>query len=239
LTATHPTKFEVFDCQGISHTLEVVYKKIGENNWRWEAFFPKEPNLIAEPNNGFMQFGPCGKLISPDSVELNIPYSVTGAKDAKITLDFSGRSFGHTDAIEGVTQYGSPTTAKAEFVDGYAMGIMTDFSVARDGTINGNYSNGKIIPLYKLALATFANPNGLERIGNTCFRESANSGLAQIGVPMQGGAGEVIGSNLEMSNVDISEEFTRLILAQRGFQANARIVTVSDGMLEELVNLKR
>ena len=239
MTATQSTKGDIFDCQGIAHTLEVVYKKVGENSWRWEAYFPNEPDLIPDPSNGFIQFGPCGKLVSPDSVEIGIPYSVTGSKDAKVTLDFSGKSFGYTDVIEGVTQYGSPSTTKAYYQDGYAMGVMNDFAIGKDGTINGIYTNGKSIPLYKIALATFANPNGLERIGSTAFRESANSGMAQIGAPMEGGAGEIIGGNLEMSNVDISEEFTRLILAQRGFQANARVVTVSDGILEELVNLKR
>jgi flagellar hook protein FlgE len=239
MTATHSTKDNIYDCQGIAHTFEVVFKKVGENSWRWEAFFPNEPDLIPDPSNGFIQFGPCGKLITPDSVEISVPYSVTGAKDAKVTLDFSGKSFGYTDVIEGITQYGSPKTTKAYFQDGYAMGVMNDFSVAKDGTINGRYTNGKTIPLYRLALATFSNPNGLERVGNTVFSVSANSGMAQIGVPMEGGAGEINGGYLEMSNVDISEEFTRLILAQRGFQANARIVTVSDSILEELVNLKR
>ena len=239
MTATHSTKGDIFDCQGISHVFEVVFKKVGENNWRWEAYFPNEPDLIPDPPNGYIEFGPCGKLISPSFVEVSIPYSVTGAQDAKVTLDFSGKMFGYDDVLEGITQYGSPKTTKAWFQDGYAMGVLNDFYVAQDGTINGRYDNGKTIPLYRVALATFANPNGLERVGNTAFRESANSGMAQIGVPMEGGAGEVIGNNLEMSNVDIAEEFTRLILAQRGFQANARIVTVSDGMLEELVNLKR
>ena len=239
MTATHPTKGEIYDCQGIAHTLEVVYKKIGENTWRWEAFFPNEPDLIPEPNYGYLNFGPCGKLVSPDSQDIKIPYSVTGSRDGVVTLDFSGKSLGYTDAIEGITQYGSSTTTKLYFQDGYAMGEMNDFSVAKDGTINGRYTNGKTIPLYRIALATFDNPTGLERVGSTSFRESANSGLAQIGVPMEGGAGEIEGGSLEMSNVDISEEFTRLILAQRGFQANARIVTVSDSILEELVNLKR
>ena len=233
------TKAKIYDCMGNEYTLEVAFKKVGDNTWRWEAFFPGETDLIPEPRNGTLQFGPCGKLISPESVVLSIPYSVKGSKDAKVTLDFSGKSFGFDDSIEGITQYGSTFTTKPYYQDGYTMGVMNDFAVSRDGTINGIYTNGKTIPLYRLALATFANPNGLERIGNTCFRESANSGMAQIGVPMEGGAGEIYGSNLEMSNVDISEEFTRLILAQRGFQANARIVTVSDGMLEELVNLKR
>jgi flagellar hook protein FlgE len=238
MTAVYSTKNDIYDCQGIARTLEVVYKKVGDNIWQWEAFFPKEPDLIIDPKTGFIEFGPCGKLITPESVEISIPYSVTGAKDGKVTLDFSGKSFGY-DSIEGITQFGSPNTTKAYFQDGYAMGVMNDFSVAQNGVIYGVYTNGKTIPLYRLALATFANPAGLERIGDTAFRESANSGMAQIGAPTEGGAGITVGGNLEMSNVDIAEEFTNLILAQRGFQANARIVTVSDSMLEELVNLKR
>jgi len=239
MNSTHPTKLEIYDCQGIPHTLEVVFNKVGENQWYWVAFFPNEPDLIPEPNSGPIQFGPCGKLIAPPSANIKIPYSITGSKDGAVTLDFSGKSFGYGDAIEGVTQYGSETTTKAYFQDGYAMGVLTDFTVGQNGVINGRYSNSKTIPLYRLALATFDNPTGLERVGNTSFRESANSGLAQIGVPMEGGTGLTLGGNLEMSNVDISEEFTRLILSQRGFQANARIVTVSDSILEELVNLKR
>ena len=239
MTATHATKLDVFDCQGIAYTLEVVYKKIGLNVWRWEAFFPNEPDLVPDPASGSLYFGPCGKLIDPPSADIAIPYSLKGSMNGKITLDFSGQSFGHNYAIEGVTQYGTSSTTKAYYQDGYAMGTMTDFSVAQNGVINGIYSNGKVIPLYRLALALFDNPTGLDRVGSTSFRESANSGIAQIGVPMEDGTGETIGGNLEMSNVDLAEEFTRLILAQRGFQANARIVTVSDSILEEAVNLKR
>ncbi|HOO88326.1 MAG TPA: flagellar hook-basal body complex protein, partial [Synergistales bacterium] len=88
-------------------------------------------------------------------------------------------------------------------------------------------------------LGLFANPAGLIKNGDTSFRESSNSGLAQVESPQQGGAGSIIGSTLEMSNVDLTEEFTRLITAQRGFQANARMITTSDQVLEELINIKR
>lgn len=238
MTAIHTTKIDIYDCQGNAHTLEVQLKKIAENEWRWEAFFPKEPDLFPVPPSGIMKFSTCGKLESPSFVELDIPFSLVGANNQKVKLDFSGESFG-LGLMDGVTQYGSPTTTTPYYQDGYAMGTMTKFSTGKDGTISGVYSNGKTIPLYRIAMATFQNPGGLERIGDTVFRDSANSGLPQIGVPMEGGAGSVMGSNLEMSNVDLSEEFTRLILAQRGFQANARVVTTSDSVLEEVVNLKR
>ena len=119
------------------------------------------------------------------------------------------------------------------------MGVMDSFSVSADGTVVGTYDNGQNIPLYKLSLATFINPSGLTKVGDTVFRESTNSGLARIGVPLEDGAGALIGGALEMSNIDLTEEFTRLILAQRGFQANARVINTSDQVLEEQINIKR
>ena len=90
-----------------------------------------------------------------------------------------------------------------------------------------------------VALATFANPQGLEKVGDSLFSESINSGLAQVGRPGTGSSGSIKGGSLEMSNVDLSEEFVNLIRAQRGFQANTRVVTTSDQVLEELINMKR
>lgn len=243
----HNTKFSVYDCQGNAHTMEVSFKKISANNWRVEVYFPDEPDLYTYKPSFQIEFGPCGKIISVDGqlvdqgaeFELDVPFSLTGSMNSKIKLDLTGKAFGFDDPIEGVTQFGSPTTTKAWYQDGYAMGTMTDFSVGKDGVITGIYSNGKNVPLYTVALALFANPMGLEKVGSTMFSESTNSGMAQIGAPQEGGVGSILGSNLEMSNVDLTEEFTKLILAQRGFQANARIVTTSDSILEEVVNLKR
>jgi len=103
----------------------------------------------------------------------------------------------------------------------------------------GVYSNGRTNALYSIALALFSNPAGLEKTGMTNFIPTANSGLPQLVVPGSGGAGTLAGGNLEMSNVDLADEFTKLIIAQRGFQANARVITTSDQVLEELINLKR
>lgn len=143
------------------------------------------------------------------------------------------------ELIDGVTQYGSGFTTKGYYQDGYAMGVLEDYAVSADGTVSGVYSNGKNQPLYQVALALFANPQGLVKEGDTVFSESANSGMAQVMTPMEGGAGKIMGSNLEMANVDLSQEFVNLIVAQRGFQANARVITTSDQVLEELINLKR
>jgi flagellar hook-basal body protein len=161
-----------------------------------------------------------------------------------ITMDFLGSDYAKTlgltaDPIDGVTNYGSPSTTKLKAQDGYEMGVLNDWSVGANGVITGSYSNGRNLPIARVALATFANPQGLSQVGETCFAETVNSGIAQIGAPQTNGAGSIQGNTVEMSNVDLSEEFVNLIRAQRGFQASSRVVTTSDQVLEELINLKR
>ncbi|MDR1916560.1 MAG: flagellar hook-basal body complex protein [Synergistaceae bacterium] len=166
-------------------------------------------------------------------------------KSNLITLDFLGQEYAKLngltggDPIGGATQFGSSSTLKINGQDGYPMGILEDFSVSQTGLITGAYSNGRTLPIAQVALAMFANSQGLNKVGDSCFAESINSGIAQIGSPQTGGAGAIVGNTIEMSNVDLSEEFVNLIRAQRGFQANTRVVTTSDQVLEELINLKR
>jgi flagellar hook protein FlgE len=116
---------------------------------------------------------------------------------------------------------------------------LTSYSIGTDGKIRGSFDDGVQRELGQLAMADFANPMGLEKVGETSFRASANSGQPELGVAAEGRRGTLIGGALEMSNVDLAAEFTNLILAQRGFQASSRVITTSDSVLEELVNIKR
>ncbi|MBU2694776.1 flagellar hook-basal body complex protein [Pimelobacter sp. 30-1] len=116
---------------------------------------------------------------------------------------------------------------------------LTSYSIAADGKVRGVFSDGVQRDICQLAVADFNNPMGLEKIGDTAYRASANSGPVQLGVAGQGQRGQIMAGALEMSNVDLSAEFTNLILAQRGFQASSRVITTSDQVLEELVNIKR
>jgi len=143
-----------------------------------------------------------------------------------------------TDA-EGLRQYSGASSVTALSQDGSALGALQSFTIGQDGVITGVFSNGRTRPIGQIALASFSNPTGLEKTGNSLYRASVNSGLAQVGVTGSGGRGTLSGSTLEMSNVDLAQEFTNLIIAQRGFQANSRIITASDEMLQDLVNLKR
>ena len=260
----HQTKQTIYDCNGNQYTLEVNFKKVTENRWRWEAFLlDSEGNavstgptcddgttssssanttLVPQPSTGEIEFCGCGPICnvidgsgSSLDAKITIPFSLMGMPNQTISLNMGGDG----DKMYGVTQFASETTTKAVYQNGYPMGILEDYSIGSDGTITGNYSNGQRIPLYRVALATFANQQGLEKVGESMFRATINSGNANIDAAGVNGKGTILSQNLEMSNVDLTEEFTHLIIAQRGFQANTRVITTSDQILEEVVNLKR
>ena len=259
----HSTKLTIYDDNGKTHTLEVTFKKLTENRWRWEAFLVEENeagedqlvNIIPEPHSGEIEFDGSGRIsnaVTSDNqrrgtddthpnaeVEISLPFSLEGTPNSVITLNFGGGVGSGGTALEGVTQFASETTTKPIYQDGYTMGVLKNYSVAIDGVITGSYDNGINIPLYRVALATFANEQGLEKVGDTMFQATVNSGNANIDGATTNGKGSIMSQYVEMSNVDLTEEFTHLIIAQRGFQANTRVVTVSDQILEEVVNLKR
>jgi flagellar hook protein FlgE len=138
-----------------------------------------------------------------------------------------------------ITGYAGLNTVKLDSQNGREPGTLQSFSLSKDGTLVGSFSNGATDPIARIALATFVNPGGLEKAGSSTYRTSINSGVASVGTAGTAGIGSLAGGALEMSNVDLSQEFTNLIVAQRGFQANARIITTSDEVLQELTNLKR
>ncbi len=151
-----------------------------------------------------------------------------GSGTAGVTFDFTA-----------VTAQAAGTAIAAVDQDGYTAGSLSSFSLSEDGTITGVYTNNERRAIGKLALATFDNPSGLVNMGNTSYAIGDNSGVPLIGAAGSGSLGILTSGALEMSNVDLSEEFTGLIIAQRGFQANSKVITASDELLQDLVNLKR
>jgi len=184
-----------------------------------------------DPDHRVIQFGLDGSFIglNGDTGEEHIlNLDPVFADDLKIELDFTQ-----------FTQYADSFTAKFMSQNGYYSGALESYAIDQNGVIVGSFSNGLTRALGQVALARFANPAGLQRAGSTMFVDTPNSGTAQIGAAGIPGFGQISPSSLEMSNVDLSEEFTDMIITQRGFQANSRIITTSDEMLQELVNLKR
>jgi len=146
---------------------------------------------------------------------------------------------GITVDLSDITGYADLRTVVIDNQNGSAAGTLTSYQIGADGALVGAFSNGAIQVLAQVAVANFDNPEGLEKVGSSQYRVGVNSGVPVIGVPGEDGAARLISGALEMSNVDLSEEFTNLIVAQRGFQSNARVITTSDEVLQEVTNLKR
>ncbi len=165
--------------------------------------------------------------------------TLTFGADGKLTAGGSLTVGGIAVDMTQLSGFATLDTSSIASQNGKAAGTLQGYSIAKDGTVVGTFSNGASLAIGRIALATFANPAGLEKTGASGYRATANSGRATVGAPGDPGVGQLASGTLEMSNVDLSQEFTNLIVAQRGFQANARIITTSDEVLQELTNLKR
>jgi flagellar hook protein FlgE len=172
-------------------------------------------------------------LTLPDGSSTTVDFTAGKPDNATVTAG------GYTFNVSSMSQYSGTSSAKVAEADGSAAGTLSSYTISQSGEIVGVFSNGLKQALGQIAMANFTNVNGLEKVGNSMYRSTVNSGLPQVGVAGTGGMGVINGGALEMSNVDLAQEFTNLVIAQRGFQANSRVITTSDELLQELVNLKR
>jgi flagellar hook protein FlgE len=164
-----------------------------------------------------------------------------GGNETEVELNF-GTGWDGTDWIPdalSTSYYSSASTTVFQTATGYGAGDLQSISVDTDGVITGSYSNGQVTPLFRVALAKFQNVQGLFKEGGNLFKETRNSGEAITGQPGTNGLGSIAANSLEQSNVDISNEFVKMITTQRGFQANSKIVTTVDTMLSDVINMKR
>ncbi len=223
----------VYDQQGTPINLSFTFTKAAADSWTLSAGAtdPAGNPITATIGGNPMTFNPASGALTtgPFTVSLASPNFA-----APIAVDF-----GAPGGTQSLTQFSGASSVAALSQDGYALGSLQAFTIGNDGVVTGVFSNGRNRPIGEIALAGFSNPGGLEKVGDSMFRATVNSGLAQIGTTGSSGRGTLSGSTLEMSNVDLAREFTNLIIAQRGFQANSRVITASDEMLQDLVNLKR
>jgi flagellar hook protein FlgE len=190
---------------------------------------PTAPDAGA--NTGTFTFDSAGTIIPPSDMP-SIDFAVPGALPVKVQLQIGS-------GVSGLTQFASASTAVLRDQNGYTAGQLQNFSIDRTGLITGFFTNGTTTPLGQIVLADFNNPSGLLRVGDNMYQESANSGGAVLGFALEGSQSQMTSGALEMSNVDLAQEFTNMIVAQRGFQANSKVVTTADEMLQELMGLKR
>ncbi len=234
---SHTTSISVYDSMGKTHNLSMTFTKTGtENQWAWEAEVG-EPAVAISGNTGLVSFNEDGSLstFSYDNSATEFSFN-PGNNAADVNIAFSP---GSTGMFDGITQTDSAFSTHAVDQNGYGMGELEDIMIDENGVIVGSFTNGQNQDLAQIAVADFANEQGLKRVGGNLYEQSVSSGDPTIGQAQTNFNSSIQSGYLEMSNVDIVEEFTELITAQRGFQANARIVTVSDQVLAEATALKR
>jgi flagellar hook protein FlgE len=235
---TFSSPITVYDTLGGSHVLTFTYTNTGTSAWSYQITVPAadvgQTGAAVSVATGSLTFDTSGQLTSPsaDVTGIQIKNFADGAAD----LSFDWKLF---DGGSTLTQLAAQSNTSATSQDGNSSGSLLNFSIGSDGLITGAFSNGRTSVLGQLAVASFANPQGLSRIGNNDFTSTLSSGQAAIGTPGTSGRGTLAGGALELSNVDIAKEFSKLIVAQRSFEANARTVTTFDQITQDTIDLKR
>jgi flagellar hook protein FlgE len=239
---TYSTTLSVFDSLGNAIPLTITFtKQAAVNTWVAGVSVPSTVALPADVsiNPSTLSFTPTGGLVGGGSdPAIAINNLLTGAAPLSLSWDIFDTavpSVSHGD----MTQYASASTTTFQTQNGNTSGVLRGVDVDEEGVVTGIYSNGQLVPLFQVALADFANYGGLQKLGQNLYQESRASGQALTGTPQDGALGAISPQTIEMSNVDLAQEFVKMIITQRAFQANARVITTSDEILSELINLKR
>ena len=264
---TWGTEQEIYDSFGNKHLLSLSFQRVPGNPNQWQATVNVDEDNAeftqtriglgstdGMENTFIVQFDNMGALqsvtdsagnVSNDFGEIVLQTSFTVPEsndeaDGTPHRQTFGINLGTIGSFENtITQSASKSTTKAYYQDGYTLGYLDTFKIDSSGVITGVYSNGTNRTIGQIALATFANDRGLEKAGDSTFVESNNSGMARIGESGVAGKGTLMAGALEMSNVDLSEQLTDMIVTQRGFQSNAKTIQTADTLLETVLSLKR
>jgi flagellar hook protein FlgE len=235
---TYSSTQTVYDSLGNAIPLTLTFIKNAANDWTASVSVPTTIAAAADVGISItnLTFDPAGNLNNGTNPSITLTNLANGAGDIAINWDL----FDSAGATNGdLTQYAAASTTNFNTQDGYAAGNLRGVSVDESGYVTGTYSNGQLTPLFQVVLADFPSYFGLNKMGRNLYAESRASGQAMPGVPLSGSLGSISPSAIEMSNVDLAQEFVKMITTQRAFQANSRVITTSDEILQELINLKR
>lgn len=235
----------VHDALGNIHTATISFEKTAVGEWTYAISVPGQDVVAGVPGtptviaNGTLTFDGTGQLATidgaaPDDVVVAGPAWANGAGAVDMTWDVV-----NAEGIAQLTGFGAPSSTASITQNGAAAGNVNGLSIGTSGEILASFGAGQVVTVGQLAIATFNNPGGLAKAGSSVFVESGSSGSPNVGTAGTSGRGTLIGSSLEQSNVDIAQEFTQMILAQRGYQANSKSINVADELLQEALNLRR
>ena len=233
--STFPSTIPVYDSLGQTHNLTVTYSKTGTNSWNYSVDVPTADTGAATTQvaSGSLTFDSSGNLTSPTgNVAINIPTFTDGAAPMNLQWNLHDTSGNPT-----LTQTDAASAVSGDAQNGRASGILTNFTVSANGTIDGTYTNNQTIALGQVAVATFYNTQGLVRTGGNNYQVTSGSGPASIGVAGTGGRGTITGGSVENSNVDVATEFAKMIVAQQAYQANAKTITTLDQISQTIIQM--
>lgn len=242
---TFTSAIQVYDSLGQAHVTTMKYTNTGPGAWSYELTVDGgdvSGGTAGTPfqlKTGTLSFDGTGTLTAvdgaaPAAVSITTPAWTNGATAS--TLSWNVLSPSNSPLLTG---FAAPSATSSITQDGLPAGTVTNVSISPDGSIVATIGAGQSITIGQIALVTFNNPEGLVKIGSNRFGEGPEAGVRNVGVPGTGGRGTLVGSALEQSNVDMAQEFTQMILAQRGYQANGKMITVSDQLLLDTINMKQ
>jgi flagellar hook protein FlgE len=242
-TSAYTTPMTVVDSLGTTHVLTLNFQKTGANTWSYDVKIPGEDMSGGTPGTpvstgatGTLTFGSDGKLTDP-AAGAPIGIAVAGLADGATDMSINWDMYNGTSAR--LTQFGEPSSSSANSQNGKTAGELVHVGLADGGGILAGYSNGDQVIVGQVALASIRNADTLIASGNNSFQLSARTATPTVGVPGTGGRGSIVGGSVEASTVDIAKEFTNLIVYQRGYEANSKVVTTSDQLSQDTINLIR
>ena len=251
-TSNFSSSITVYDSLGNGHIVNLYFRKSAEaatgNSWEWFGIVngsDSASGLTEIQGQGTLGFTNSGELDTESAVTYPLAsggFDFNGGAAQGQVIDFDFGTSITTDGgngLDGTIQFASASSTSFQSQDGYSSGSLNSMTISSDGTMTGIFTNGQTRGIAQIALAKFISPTGLTKMGKGLYAESTESGQPIISTPGTSGTGTILSNTLELSNVDLAEEFVKMILSQRGFQANSRVISTSDELMVELVNLKR
>lgn len=244
-TSHYSTGIEMFDSQGNQHLVSFFFNKVADREWEFKGLVDGkeitggEDGVFSQVCAGKLTFTEDGKLNSQETSESTFNFKGGALQNQEVKLNFGDAIKDGGKGLDGTKQYGKNSDLITWHQDGSAAGTITSLSFSDEGILTAVYSNGQAADLAQLVLGKFENPEALFKVGNNRLKESRDSGSASVGAPGAAGRGKLFAKSLEKSTVDLATEFVNMIQNQRGFQANAKTITTTDELLNEVIQLKR
>jgi flagellar hook protein FlgE len=240
-SGTFSSPIQVYDAQGVSHTLTVTYTETAANTWTYNVTIPAGDLSAASTTTnplatGTLTFDGNGNLLTPPASSGSVPIAITGLASGASDMSLNWNLYS-SSGTPSLTQYNQASANTASSQDGVGAGQLTSMSIGANGYVVAQFSNGTSQNVAQIALASVLNPDSMQQVDNNSFATTGATAAPVIGAPSTGARGQITGGSLETSTVDIATEFTNLLQYERGYQANSKVITTEDQLVQATISL--